>query len=155
MNRFARPAAAVQSMEQIPVGTRVWYVYGIYPPQAGKEQEVVSGAYKSEHSDSLFFKVAYLKDNGDYDTSYDGSRLDSEHSLLDANIDGDNPYNDNYFFLSEEDATRAVRWFALLYALNPTAVEEERERSNSLSGYYDDYDYDYNDYDEPRYNEES
>lgn len=140
MNRFARPAAAVQSMEQLPVGTRVWYVYGIYPPQVGYEQEVVSGAYKSKHSDSLFFKVAYLKDNGEYDTCYDGRRLESEHSLKDANIDCDNGYNDNYFFLSKEDADRAVRWFALLYALNPTAAVEEMERVQSWNDYHNDYD---------------
>ena len=142
MNRFARPTAAVRSMEQLPVGTRVWYVYGIYPPQVDKEKEVVSGAYKSEHSDSLFFKLAYLKDNGEYDTLYDGKRLESEHSLMDANIDCDNGYNDNYFFLSKEDADRAVRWFNLLYALNPIAVVEEMERCNSLNDHWNDYDYD-------------
>lgn len=141
-NRFARPAASVQSMEQLPVGTRIWYVYGIYPPRVCKEQEVVSGALKSKHSDSLFFKVAYLKDNGEYDTCYNGQRLESEHSLMDANINGDNGYNDNYFFLSKEDADRSVRWFSLLYALNPTAVADEMERFDSLNDYWNDYDND-------------
>jgi hypothetical protein len=138
MNRFARPLAAVQSMEQIPVGTRVWHVYGIYPPRVSKELEVVSGAYMSKHSNSLFFNVAYLKNNGDYYTCYNGTRLESRHSLMDANIDCENRYNDNYFFLSKESADRAVRWFNLLYAFSPTAVEQEMERYNSLNDYYDD-----------------
>jgi hypothetical protein len=143
MNRFARPAAAVQSMEQIPVGTRVWYVYGVYPPQAGKEQEVASEAYMSEHGHSLFFKVAYLKDDGNYEKGFNGDVLTSDHSLMDANIDGDNPYNDNYFFLSKEDADRCVLWFKLLYDLNPPLVEQENERHRMFDDYWTDYDNSY------------
>lgn len=146
-NRFARPVKAVSSVEQIPVGTRVWKVYGIYPPSVGSCYEVLSEPYVPKNSsslngDNLFVDVVYLKSNGDYETNYAGGHLTSQMSLLDANIGKDNWYNDNYVFLSQEDAASAVKWFTLLYALNPTEVQAEIERKARISERYNSMHYD-------------
>lgn len=146
MNRFNRPSNAVSQVEQIPVGTQVWYVYGIYPPQVGEAVEVASDPFDGV-SGSQFIEVKHLRKDGSYDVGFDGKEFTGTHSLLDANIGQTNHYNDNYFFLSKEAAENCVRWFQLLYDLNPPLVALETSRSYS-DDYWNDYDDGYYDNDQ-------
>ena len=140
-NRFQRPRNSVSCVEQIPVGTRVWYVYGIWPPQVGEAVEVASEPFDGV-AGSQFIAVKYLRKDGRYETTYDGNEMIGQHSLMDANIGVDNHYNDNYFFLSREQAVSCVKWFQLLYALNPPLVAQEQDRAKDYWNDFDDSYYD-------------
>lgn len=128
MKHFARPRSAVTDIAQMPVGTRVWYVCGIWPPFVEGPYEVLSEPELHETTDSLFINLAYLDFDGTHKTAYNGTVVTDHHSLTDGNVGVDNRYNDNYFFLSAEAAERARRWIEFQYELAPDALASERSR---------------------------
>jgi hypothetical protein len=135
-SRFSRPAKAVSCREQIPVGTRVWHMYGIWPVSGPTEYEVASEPYTSKYGIDVV-DVFYLTKQGTRETIFGGGApLRTQKSLLDANIDKDNHYNDNYMFLSKEDAESCVRWFQLCYSLDSSLVEEEKIRTQRNANHY-------------------
>ncbi len=132
MKHFARPRSAVTYIAQMPIGTRVWYVCGVWPPFVEGPREVLSEPELHEATNSLFITVAYLTVAGTYSTGYDGTALTDNHSLKDGNVGEDNHYNDNYFFLSADAAERARMWIEFQYELSSDILVSERARRDRL-----------------------
>ena len=133
---FIRPAInAVTSPEQLTVGTKLWHVYGIWSPfmDVGPSTVQIAPVKYSDHpegdpsrllSNSMVFSVSRQLSDGRTHTDL--------QFLSDGNI-GDH-YNNNYWFLSREDAESFVQQCTADWKSRPDAIKEtiERRRADVL-----------------------
>lgn len=128
MKHFARPRRAVVDISEMPVGTRAWYVCGIYPPRIEGPYEVMGEPELHKATNSLFIEMSWLDANGARRLNYKDEVLIDHHSLTDGNVGCDNHYNDNYFFLTEDAAQKAMQWIEFQYEMNIQAMQAEQDR---------------------------
>lgn len=133
---FERPEGALtrEQFDKLMVGTPLYEVYGIFPPEASKTPKyLIHHQSRGDRADDNFET---------YNVKYD---FVSENSRTDRNIgkNGTNGYNDNYLFLTLEDAEAAVEEFKRLYKETPDLVQKEHKRIQWIDEIFD---YAYDDY---------
>lgn len=148
MAKFARPANAIETFEDLKLGDVVYSVLGIWPPQTSRAYTVVGAPMKFSEHTSYSGIHETMKDYIVFDLKHDGYDFIDKNFASDNNLMAGQSHNDNYLFRTAEDAQAARLWLREQWVSSDGMIAEFEANRAMWSALDDDYyDYDYRDQD--------